>query len=214
MERRPSPSGCSRPPSRGSRPWCAPCDAVGRFERQGNRYASGTATGSCASAVAVLITTRRCFLRCAGSFLCVWIPAVHRAYASFVLDDRTTIRLSSGTCERAIGPSAPTHRRPRHSFRSASDMIPRQLANTAVRQLARVSRYRTPAATLSAQHRSIGNLVRLPSGGRRTCCVARPETGLVADQLAVDRLGRGGLVADQLAESRTAEVGSLQIGWQ
>jgi hypothetical protein len=31
------------------------------------------------------------------------------------------------------------------------------------------------------------------------CCVARPETGLVADRLAVDRW---------------AEAGSLQIGWQ
>jgi len=46
------------------------------------------------------------------------------------------------------------------------------------------------------------------------CCVARPETGLVADRLAVDRPGRGRLVADQLAVNRTAEVGSLQRRWQ
>jgi hypothetical protein len=38
---------------------------------------------------------------------------------------------------------------------------PRQLANTAVRQPASVSRYRTPATTLSAKHWSIGNLVRV-----------------------------------------------------
>jgi hypothetical protein len=48
----------------------------------------------------------------------------------------------------------------------------------------------------------------------RRCCVARPETVLVADRVAVDRLGRGRLVADRLAVSRTAEVGSLQGRWQ
>jgi hypothetical protein len=37
---------------------------------------------------------------------------------------------------------------------------PRQLVNTAVRQPASVSGYRTPATTLSAQHWSIGNLVQ------------------------------------------------------
>src|SRR5215510_470456 len=59
--------------------------------------------------------------------------------------------------------------------------------------------------------------VRMKRPGARwehTCCVARPETGLVADRLAVDRLGRGRLVADRLAVSRTAEVGSLQRRWQ
>lgn len=50
--------------------------------------------------------------------------------------------------------------------------------------------------------------------GDPACCVARPEAVLVADQLAVERLGRGSLVADRLAVNRSAAVGSLQARWQ
>src|SRR4051812_558179 len=82
-----------------------------------------------------------------------------------------------------------------------------------------------PAAATGTPRDAEAGVVALqtrPNGDSRSragvaigaCCVARPETGLVADRLAVARLDRGRLVADRLAVSRTAEVGSLQTHWQ